>query len=791
MEAFADLLAAQAAEKAAQEREARERREAIAREKQLADQDKSKKKQKKAGYKSLTPLHTYTKEEVHAINAKRTIPFSDQQLQALQLGLGGHNLFITGGAGTGKSFLLRELAYYLRSSEQQQQLRSVFMTATTGVAALNIGGVTIHSFAGIGYGEGSDSEILAKVRRSRKAAGRWKYADVLIIDEVSMLSPGVLEKLDLVAKSIRKRASEPFGGLQLILCGDFLQLPPIYRSTTPAASRGTAREGEDDVWGDKQKVEGEDRLYCFQSPVWSELQLKVVSLSKPHRQSADRQFFSLLHDLRVGHVSEASNALLIAHCERSTSNDEAEVSADAALDPTVATASSPSSAYVRLCATNAEVDARNRKYFAKLAPVGIKPQAEAAASLPPFHVYEAWDRVFMTSRSGELKSEDVAPRGQQQSYAKGSGGGRWFSNFPRVRFEDSKLPTSVPLKIGTRVMLLQNVSPNLGLVNGTVGEVTGFMHPLELAEVVVRVMSEYRQHKLSSGTSAVSWDDEQQPEDPFAGLSPDTRAAIQRGGFQSVRDVLRCVDTATAQTVFYHIRQVLRGKATSSSSGFSWCDQDPSTAVSYADLYPDSFLSHYTDVKHLVRAGDAKGEEEELDEAWDGEDVEEDSEEPVNLARLVLAELPPELRQRGRLPMVRLQVPHLRKLSYSGKAGSHLPPHVFALVSPSHQEWYAATGERLGRRAQLPLRHAWAVTVHKSQGLTISHLEVDMARFFSPGQAYVALSRAMTLAHLVLLHYRPSAIRACPVALNFYREELGIDEEVVEEGPPPQQQNAE
>eukprot|EP00605_Chrysophyceae_sp_TOSAG23-4_P000051 GSChrysophyteH1.ASY1.ANO1.53.1 assembled CDS len=193
------------------------------------------------------------------------------------------NLFITGSAGTGKSFLLRYIVQELKSKYGES---AVAVTATTGIAAVNLGGGTIHSFAGIGLanGHGDNERTVQKVLRSAKAVERWRNASVLVIDEVSMLDKSLFELLDLVARTARNDES-PFGGLQVVLVGDFLQLPPV-------PSRYGARE------------------FCFESDVWNSLGMGrtdetsrlrsynkngIVNLQHVIRQS-DESFISLLND---------------------------------------------------------------------------------------------------------------------------------------------------------------------------------------------------------------------------------------------------------------------------------------------------------------------------------------------------------------------------------------------------------------------------------------------------------------------------------------------------------------
>lgn len=206
---------------------------------------------------------------------------SEQQSQVIELFKQGKNLFISGGAGCGKSFLLS----YLRQNYQKYGLE---ITASTGIAAVNIGGTTIHSWAGIGMGNLPAKQIIenlfsAKFSRQRK---KIAAAKALAIDEISMISAKTLELLDQVFRAVRG-VNIPMGGLQLLFFGDFLQLPPIQ--SFDANLENNSREGG--------LID-----FCFKSSIWKELQLCPIILSKPFRQQ-DPEFIEILQDLRIGRLT--------------------------------------------------------------------------------------------------------------------------------------------------------------------------------------------------------------------------------------------------------------------------------------------------------------------------------------------------------------------------------------------------------------------------------------------------------------------------------------------------------
>ena len=226
--------------------------------------------------------------------------------------LGGSSLFFTGSAGTGKSFLLRHLIGALRAT---RGANAVYVTAPTGVAACNVGGITIHSFAGIGLGKGSVAALVKKVRRVPTKVAAWQACEVLVVDEVSMLDGKLLDTVDGVARRIRQ-SSLPFGGIQLVLCGDFYQLPPV----------------------------GKEATFAFESKAWAHV-THQYELTRVFRQT-DPVFVSCLNDLRRGVVTSETTATLQATAAHTLEAD--------GVVPT------------RLYSHNVDVDRENAKQLATL-----------------------------------------------------------------------------------------------------------------------------------------------------------------------------------------------------------------------------------------------------------------------------------------------------------------------------------------------------------------------------------------------------------------------------------------
>lgn len=183
----------------------------------------------------------------------------------------GLNVFYTGSAGTGKSIVLHELKnqlYYKFGN------RRVAITASTGLAACNIGGQTLHRYLGIGLGQGLAEQIANKVRKNASTLTRWKSLKVLIIDEISMVDGILFSKLNDVARLLRNNAA-PFGGIQLVCTGDFFQLPPVSQSAP---------------------------FYCFQAKCWPQVIQKTILLTNVFRQKGDNQLIDMLNALRHGEL---------------------------------------------------------------------------------------------------------------------------------------------------------------------------------------------------------------------------------------------------------------------------------------------------------------------------------------------------------------------------------------------------------------------------------------------------------------------------------------------------------
>jgi ATP-dependent exoDNAse (exonuclease V) alpha subunit len=201
------------------------------------------------------------------------------QAQALDILKMGRNVFITGPAGSGKTYVINQYIKYLKEHDVP-----IGITASTGIAATHMGGVTIHSWSGMGIKNNMSDHDLAVLKDKPQVMRRISEAAVLIIDEVSMLHHFRLDTLNTIAQYIRKN-TEPFGGLQIVLCGDFFQLPPVSRYGEP------------------------DTHFIYRSEAWRDGKFTVCYLEENFRQGSD-PIVSVLNEIRSGEVSDEAREQL-------------------------------------------------------------------------------------------------------------------------------------------------------------------------------------------------------------------------------------------------------------------------------------------------------------------------------------------------------------------------------------------------------------------------------------------------------------------------------------------------
>jgi hypothetical protein len=217
------------------------------------------------------------------------------QSEALAIMQTGKNVFLTGEPGSGKTHTVNEYVAWLREHNIEPAV-----AASTGIASTHIGGMTIHSWCGIGVRDSLTKHDLKQIAGNKRVVNRVKDAHILIIDEVSMLSAKTLDAAEAAVRAIRENEM-PFGGLQVIFVGDFFQLPPIVRRVEVDATAQNSLISFED--------EEPPSPFAFASHAWSALEPHVCYLSEQHRQE-DPVFLELLSAVRAGKVSEKHHRLL-------------------------------------------------------------------------------------------------------------------------------------------------------------------------------------------------------------------------------------------------------------------------------------------------------------------------------------------------------------------------------------------------------------------------------------------------------------------------------------------------
>jgi ATP-dependent DNA helicase PIF1 len=343
--------------------------------------------------------------------------FSKEQQDVLNKYIQGENVFITGPGGTGKSAIIREIYKHARENGKNIQV-----CALTGCAALLLqcNAKTIHSWAGIGQGTGPVDTIIQRVLDSSHRKKNWTNTDILVVDEVSMMSLKLFELLDKIGKKARARKSFgagilPFGGIQVIFSGDFFQLPPVGDAEEPETSQ-----------------------FCFESDIWDTVFKKQNQVPLVHIfRQADSVYATILNQLREGKLKRSSYEILLKHVGKSYPEEMT-------IQPT------------KLFPKRHRVEQINQMEMAKLS---------------------AEEKVFNMKRNHNVPST-VGGSGT------GGGAGGWKSKRTpeELEYEFSYLEKSVPserqvkLKVGAQVMCIVNMDTACGqrLCNGSQGTIIRF-----------------------------------------------------------------------------------------------------------------------------------------------------------------------------------------------------------------------------------------------------------------------------------------------------------------------------
>jgi ATP-dependent DNA helicase PIF1 len=367
-----------------------------------------------SSWEEWRPFHTArAPEQARRItfDASQLERFSDGQRQAAHLIEVGLSVFVTGPGGTGKS----ELIHAIRQAAEGSGL-NIVVTASTGIAARNIGGITLHRFAGMGLIDAAkmgSGACLARARRFDDEDYRirnWQEVDLLIVDEISMLSMFMLQELDAVARHARLRngkgiVSKPFGGIQLVFLGDFAQLIP-----ESGGAAGAARAGGGSAGGAAGAAK--EWIMPLLGP-WCEMVPYTVLLQTIFRQKDD-SFRAMLNRIRLGVVNQGD-------LYRLNASVGGETLASGETGP-------------ELCAFRKMVQQANDKAMESLEAERVVFVARAIN----------WPDTVDGRKEFEAVCQEVG----------------------------AELP--VTLCAGARVLLTKNIDPDRGLVNGALGKVVAF-----------------------------------------------------------------------------------------------------------------------------------------------------------------------------------------------------------------------------------------------------------------------------------------------------------------------------
>ena len=335
---------------------------------------------------------------------------SPEQKYAYKQFVKGENLFITGPGGSGKTQLIHSFVQHCKVVKKE-----IAVCALTGCASvlLNMKAKTIHSWAGIKLAKGTKDKIIQDVLKNKKATNNWKKVEVLVVDEVSMMSSKIFEILEETARRVRRKPAEVFGGIQIIFTGDFYQLPPVGDPNEPSTSQ-----------------------FCFQSSKWKEVfsPSHSIMLKTIFRQS-DPLYRSILNEIRVGELTEENATIL--HNRVGVERNENEV-------------------ITRLYPIKSKVDAINKHNFEKIAEKEHKQDILIKTNC----------RVYLDSgmpipndileQCNSMTNDDIEFEVK-----------RLISNITTHE--------TVSMKIGTAVMLTFNLNVEDGLCNGSQGTIVNIL----------------------------------------------------------------------------------------------------------------------------------------------------------------------------------------------------------------------------------------------------------------------------------------------------------------------------
>lgn len=355
------------------------------------------------------------------------VKLSPEQTYALQSFEEGNNLFITGPGGTGKTLLIQHLVNNAEKREKKIQV-----CALTGCASLllNCNARTIHSWSGIRQGKGDEEKIITGVFYNKKALTAWRKTDILVIDEISMMSKKIFELLDKIGRRTRGIYNKAFGGMQVVFVGDFYQLPPVGSMDDPDTC-----------------------AFCFESPKWKEVfELdNHIELTTMFRQ-LDPIYQSILLNIRKGKISKEQIAILREYVNRPFHSEE-----------------NNGCILTKLFPTKARVDYYNQQMFDSLEGQSYEFNCITKSNC----------KTYLDNSNRSAISLQELEKGANLS-----------KTATEKEFENLKIHTPcipiLSLKKGAAVMCTVNLDMDNGICNGSIGIVTDFVVKMNVPVPIIQ-----------------------------------------------------------------------------------------------------------------------------------------------------------------------------------------------------------------------------------------------------------------------------------------------------------------
>jgi ATP-dependent DNA helicase PIF1 len=372
------------------------------------------------------------------------------QQYAFDILCSGKNVFLTGQAGTGKTLIINKFKEWCSTMDKK-----ISLTATTGVASVLIGGTTLHSWAGIGIDavETKLGDVIKKIKMYHKSVN-WETTDILVIDEISMLDGNLFDRLNIIGKRIRKNIL-PFGGIQIVLVGDFLQLG------NPNKDGKSILCFDSETWKECFECKKDQITFYFGKDIKdnkkdnkkSNVNGEIIYLKHIHRQSDDI-FKDILAEIRVGRCTKKNIEILktrlgVGKFKKTKSS----------IRPT------------KLFAHRKTVDYVNEREFKKLLKKGVKTK-EYLAIIDIKH--EGKNMVLSKENEERLRNDMI---------------------------KNSPVKSNIKLAVGAQVMLLSNNLKEIGLVNGSRGIITNLDNKFPMVKFRnnMEVEIEYNKWEIRTG----------------------------------------------------------------------------------------------------------------------------------------------------------------------------------------------------------------------------------------------------------------------------------------------------